>query len=418
MEIEMLNTTVMTPIATLDGNYTTDWEKAYASRTQWMRSSVIRELLKFTIQPDVISFAGGLPAPEFFPIREVREACEYVLAHQGFTALQYAPTEGYPVLQTILAEKMHKYGVPAEEENILITTGSQQALDLIGKVFIDPGDYVLSSEPTYVGAIQAWRAYGARFVTVPLDDDGMQVDEVEEVLKRYPVKFIYVLPNFHNPAGVTLSEERRYKLVEIAARYGVFIVEDDPYGELRYEGHDLVPMITLHKENVIYLCTLSKTLAPGLRIGWITAPSQVIKKLAQAKQGADLHTTTFTQYIAADILGRGLLREHVRKLRRVYKERRDVMLAAMEEFFPEGVKWTRPQGGLFLWVKMPEQVDAEKLLTKAVEEKVAFVPGFAFYPNGGGRNAMRLNFSNQPPERIREGIRRLANAIKLEIGAS
>jgi len=415
MDVGILTTEVMAPMSTLDGEYTTNWDEAYSSRTHRLRSSIIRELLKFAIQPDVISFAGGLPAPEFFPVREVKEACEYVLATQGTMALQYGPTEGYPVLRNILAEKMQRYGVPAEEENILITSGSQQALDLIGKVFIDPGDYVLTSEPTYLGAIQAWLCYGARFITVPMDEDGMVIEPMEEILQRYRVKFIYVLPNFHNPAGVTISEERRYRIVELAARYGVFIVEDDPYGELRYEGRDLVPLITLHKENVIYLCTLSKTLAPGLRIGWITAPSQVINKLVQAKQGADLHTSTFAQYIAADILGRGLLREHVRKLRRVYKERRDVMLSAMEGMFPEGVTWTRPEGGLFLWVTMPEQVDSERLLRKAVEEKVAFVPGYAFYPNGGGRNAMRLNFSNQPPERIREGIRRLANAIKAEL---
>ncbi len=413
MDVDVMTTQqVMAMPTSLDGQYTTNWEAMYASRMHRVRSSIIRELLKFAIQPDVISFAGGLPAPEFFPIREVREACEYILTHNGQLALQYGPTEGHPELRAILAEKMRKYGVPAEEENILITSGSQQALDLIGKVFIDPGDYILTSEPTYVGAIQAWVSYGARFLTVPMDDDGMLIEPMEEILQRHRVKFIYVLPNFHNPAGVTLSEERRYQIVELAARYGVFIVEDDPYGEIRFEGRDLVPLITLHKENVLYLCTLSKTLAPGLRIGWITAPSRVITKLVQAKQGADLHTSTFTQYVAADILGRGLLRQHVRKLRRVYKERRDAMLAAIEEFFPPGVKWTRPQGGLFLWVTMPEKVDSEELFKRAVEEKVAFVPGFAFYPNGGGRNAMRLNFSNQPPERIREGIRRLANAIK------
>ncbi len=414
MEVDIL-TEIKVPISVFDGKYTTNWEEAFASRTHKMASSIIRELLKFTVHPDVISFAGGLPAPELFPIREVREACEYILAHYGPASLQYGPTEGHPELRRLLAEKMQKYGVPAEEENILITTGSQQALDLVGKVFIDPGDYILTTEPTYVGAIQAWSAYGARFLTVPMDDDGILIEPMEKLLQKYKVKFIYVLPNFHNPAGVTISEERRHKIIELAARYGTFIVEDDPYGELRFEGQDLVPLITLHKENVIYLCTLSKTLAPGLRIGWVTAPSRVINKLVLAKQGADLHTATFPQFIAADILGRGLLKEHVRKIRRVYKERRDVMIQAMEEFFPEGITWTRPQGGLFLWVTMPEKVDSEKLLERAKEEKVAFVPGFAFYPNGGGRNCMRLNFSNQPPDRIREGIRRLANAIKAEL---
>ncbi len=407
------------PNSELDGQWTTNWDEIYSQRANKMTSSIIRELLKYTQQPDIISLAGGMPASEAFPIREVREACNYVLEKMGPQALQYGPTEGYPPLKEYLAESMQKYGIPAVQGNILLTNGSQQALDLIGKVFINEGDAVITGGPTYLGALQAWTLYGPRYLTVPLDENGMQVDHVEDILKREKVKFIYVLPNFHNPAGVTLSLERRHKLVQIAAKYGVFIVEDDPYGELRYEGEDIIPIIALHKENTIYLSTFSKTLSPGIRLGWIVAPERVIAKLVQAKQGADLHTGTFVQYIASDICNRGLLKQHVKYIRRLYRERRDVMLAAMEKYFPPGVTWIRPQGGLFLWVTLPKQVDTEKLLKIALEEeKVAFVPGTAFYPQGdsSGRHCMRLNFSNATPEQIEEGIRRLGKVLMHEFG--
>jgi len=400
----------------LDGKWTTDWELQYAERTQAMTSSLIRDLLKITQQPNVISFAGGMPAPEIFPVREFKEACAYILEHAGSQALQYGPTDGYPPLKEFLVEKMQKYGVPAEMENVFLTNGSQQALDLVGKVLINRGDVIVTEEPTYLGALQAWAPYGPRYVTVPLDDDGVQVDELEAVLKREKAKFIYVLPNFHNPASVTMTEERRVRLVEIASEYGVPIIEDDPYGELRFEGKDLTPIITLHKEDVIYLSTFSKTLAPGIRLGWVTAPGRVIDRLILAKQGADLHTSTFIQMVADDICQRGILKRHVRLIRSVYQERRDTMLAAMEEHFPEGVTWTRPQGGMFLWVKLPEHVDASELMKAALKEKVAFVPGTPFYPNGGGKNAMRLNYSNAQPDKIKEGIERLGRAMLREFG--
>jgi len=392
--------------------WTTDWEASMSKRSARMKSSVIRELLKWTMQPDMISFAGGLPAPELFPVREFREACDFTLEHCGPQALQYGTTEGYLPLREFLAESMQKYGVPAVPGNILMTNGSQQALDLIGRLFINNNDKILTDAPTYVGAIQAWRVYKPQFVTTPLDDDGMDPERVEKVLQQGQVKFIYVLPNFHNPAGTTIPYERRRRLVELAAKYGAFIVEDDPYGELRFEGEDVMPLVSMHKENVIYLSTFSKTLSPGIRLGWIVAPESVIARLVQAKQGADLHTSTFVQYLAHDIVERGFIKRHVRRIRTVYRERRDVMLAAMEEHFPPGVTWTRPQGGLFLWVRMPEHVDAEELLEVAVEEKVAFVPGVAFYPDGKeGRNCMRLNFSNANPEMIQEGIKRLGQAM-------
>jgi len=398
-----------------DGQYTTDWSSVLARRTENMRSSLIRELLKITQQPGVISFAGGLPAPEMFPVREFREACSHVLATEPDKALQYGPTQGYGPLLDYLAEQGQKYGVPSLAENILVTNGSQQALDLVGRVFIDPGDIILVGEPTYLGAIQAFRVYGPKFVTVPLDDDGMQVDLLEPILRRHPVKFIYVLPNFQNPAGTTMPVERRQELVRLAATYGAFIVEDDPYGELRFEGEDVPPIVSLHKENVIYLSTFSKTLAPGIRLGWVSAPSDTVAKLTQAKQGTDLHTGTFVQYLVNDICQRGLVKSHVRRIRRTYRERRDVMLDAMAEFFPPEVSWTRPQGGLFLWARLPASVDAERLFHVALEEQVAFVPGYAFYPNDGGHNAMRLNFSAMGPEQIVKGIRRLGRAIQREM---
>ncbi len=400
-----------------DGQYTTDWEGALARRTQWMQSSVIRELLKFTMLPDVISFAGGLPAPEVFPVRDFQEACRWVLEHDAEHALQYGPTEGYPPLKDYLIEAMSRYELPARQENLLFTNGSQQALDLLGRIFINEGDKIVVGLPTYLGALQAWNVYGPEYVTVREDDEGMCMDSLEKALEANPgTKFIYVLPNFHNPAGTTLSLECRYRLVELAARHGAFIIEDDPYGQLRFEGEDITPIFAMHKENTIYLSTFSKTLAPGLRLGWIVAPERVIARLVQAKQGADLHTSTLVQYLAYDICQRGLVRAHVRKIRDVYRERRDAMLRAMEQHFPPGVTWTRPQGGLFLWVRMPEDMDAEKLLKVAIEEKVAFVPGRAFYPGGSdGHCCMRLNFSYSAPPIIEEGIRRLGRAMKRQM---
>lgn len=397
------------------------WADRYAQRTQRIQSSAIRELLKLTEQPDVISFAGGLPAPEVFPVKEFQEACQKVLTEHGPQALQYSTTEGYRPLREMIARHTARYGIVVGPENILITSGSQQALDLIGKVFINPGDRVLVEKPTYLGALQAWNTYQAEYVTVPLDDDGMQTERLEDALRVGP-KFLYVLPNFHNPAGVTLSLERRKRLIELADHYGVPIIEDDPYGQLRYEGDHLPSLVVLDNEfqrhngapysgNVIYLSTFSKTLAPGLRLGWIIAPVAVIQKLVQAKQGADLHTSTFTQMVAYEVARGGFLDKHVRFIRQVYRERRDAMLAALERYFPEGVRWTRPQGGLFLWVILPEHLDAADVLKEAIKEKVAFVPGGPFHPDGSGKNTMRLNFSYMSPEKIEEGIKRLGRVL-------
>lgn len=403
------------------------WDHRYAQRMQRIKASAIRELLKLTEQPDVISFAGGLPAPEVFPIEEFKEACIRVLKEQGDFALQYGSTEGYLPLREMIARHTSRYGIQISPENVMITSGSQQALDLIGKVFINRGDRILVESPTYLGALQAWNIYGAEYVTVRTDDDGMVTEDIEEALRAGP-KFIYVLPNFQNPMGVTISQERREQLVEMADRYGVPIVEDDPYGQLRFEGKHLPAVEVIdartrvqnghYTGNVIYLSTFSKILAPGIRLAWIIAPPEVIRKLVLAKQGTDLHTATFNQVVAYEVGRHGFLDQHVKKICQVYKERRDVMLEALEEHMPEGVTWTHPQGGLFLWLRLPEQCDATELFPAAVKNKVAYVPGESFHPNGGGKNTMRLNFSYPTPEKINEGIARLGKMLKEEICAN
>jgi 2-aminoadipate transaminase len=399
----------------------TQWDHRYAHRTQKISSSVIREMLKITEQPDVISLAGGMPAPEVFPYDEVREACDRVLTNNGQYALQYGSTEGYLPLREMIARHTCRYGIDVSTENILITSGSQQALDLIGRIFINRGDHILVESPTYLGALQAWNAYGAEYVAVLSDENGMDTDQMVEALRMGP-KFIYVLPNFQNPTGATLPLERRKKLVELAEHYGVPIIEDDPYGQLRYSGEHLPAVFVLdnakhyngdhvYRGNVIYLSTFSKTLAPGLRIAWVIAPPEVIHKLVQAKQGADLHTATFNQYVAYEVARHGFLDQHIKVIRQIYSERRDVMLNALKKYMPPGVSWTHPEGGLFLWVTLPEQMDASALLPAAVKQKVAFVPGGPFHPDGGGANTMRLNFSNATPEKIEEAILRLSHVI-------
>ncbi len=407
----------------------TAWTSRYAQRTRSVKSSTIRELLKFTQQPEVISFAGGLPAPEVFPAQRFREACARVLEQQPQLALQYGATEGYEPLREMIARHIARYGIKAGTENVLITSGSQQALDLIGKLLINAGDRVLVEAPTYLGALQAFNVYGADYLSVPSDADGLRTEILEAALRSGP-KFMYVLPNFQNPGGTTLSEGRRHQLVLLADKYGIPIVEDDPYGQLRYEGEHLTPLVVLDRENlrrdngysignVLYLSTISKTLAPGLRLGWIVAPPEVISKLVQLKQGADLHSSTFGQMVAYEVARDNFLDEHVKVIRRVYRERRDVMLEALAQYFPPEVTWTRPAGGLFLWVTLPHGMDTAKLFKAAVEQNVAFVPGDCFYaPNGNQDEAMRhmrLNFSAAPPEQIREGIRRLSIAVKRQM---
>jgi 2-aminoadipate transaminase len=383
---------------------TNRWTDLYAERTQRLTSSAIRELLKLTQRPEVISFAGSV-------------------------ALQYGATDGYPPLREMIARHTARYGLRVQPENVLITTGSQQALDLIAKLFIDAGDRVVVDAPTYLGALQAFNLFGAAYLSIPRDDEGMRLDALKTALRAHP-KFMYLLPNFQNPTGLTMSLERRRAVVALAGKHNVPIVEDDPYGQLRYEGEHLPPLVALEREafpsrhangdalgHVIYLSTFSKILAPGLRLGWVVAPTEVITKLGQLKQGADLHSSTLAQVVAHEVARGGFLDRHIRVLRREYRLRRDVMLAALEANFPAewGVTWTRPAGGLFLLVCLPPGMDSHKLLEAALKENVAFVPGDSFFAADVDRaeanRYMRLNFSYAAPDLIREGIRRLAQAV-------
>ncbi|MCC6148429.1 MAG: PLP-dependent aminotransferase family protein [Anaerolineaceae bacterium] len=400
----------------------TPWQHRFAQRTQRMSSSTIRELLKLIQQPDIISFSGGYPAPEVFPVEEFQNACNVVLKDHGATALQYGATEGFTPLREFIASRAAAQSdIQVNVNNILITSGSQQALDLLGKIFINPGDRILVEDPTYLGALQAWNAYGAEYITIPSDENGMITETLEAAL-RYGPKFIYVLPNFQNPTGTTLALERRKQLAELADRYGVPIVEDDPYGQLRFEGEHLPTVEVVDRSlhatdhghytgNVIYLSTFSKILAPGIRLAWVIAPPEVISKLVQAKQGADLHTSTFNQMVAYEIARQGILESHLEIIKSTYKERRNIMLDCLSEHMPKGVHWTKPKGGLFLWITLPEGIDTAALMNDAIKEKVAFVPGAAFFSNGGGANTMRLNFSFSPPDKINEGIARLGRLI-------
>jgi 2-aminoadipate transaminase len=402
-----------------------NWSSHYAERTNRMKASAIRELLKLTEKPEVISFGGGMPAPEIFPVEEVGKACDRILKNFSDKALQYGTTEGYNPLREMLANDAKKRGLSCGIDNIIITSGSQQALDLLGKVFIDPGDRILVENPTYLGTLQAWNSYECNYITVKSDKFGMLPDSLEEQLKTSP-KLMYAIPNFQNPTGISFSLERRKKIVELADKYGVPIIEDDPYGRLRYDGEDIPTLAQLDSEmrgqtnsdyngNVIYLSTFSKILAPGIRLAWVIGPHEAVSKMAQAKQGVDLNTSTFNQLIAYEVGKDGFIDKHLEVIKRVYHERRDVMLDALDEHFPKSITWTRPEGGLFLWATLPEGNDAAELMKEALKENVAYVPGGSFHPLGGGDNTMRLNFSFSNPQTINEGIGRLARVLKTHL---
>ena len=384
----------------------------FAGRALELESSIIRDILKVTSQPEIISFAGGLPAPELFPIEGLRKACQKVLEEIGPAALQYSLTTGVPPLKRFLAERVSKQGFEVEESNIQVTAGSQQGLDLVGRLFVEPGSVVITEIPTYLGAIQAFNFYGAKYVSVPMDENGILIDQLEDKVKESKPRIIYIVPNFQNPSGITLSEERRHQLVEIAKRYEVPIIEDNPYGELRYAGKDVPSIQSIGGDYVIQLQTFSKIVSPGLRIGWISASKEIMALFERVKQSTDLHTNTFCQYVIAEFAKDGSLDRHIEELKVAYSERRQVMLNAMEQHFPEEVKWTKPEGGLFLWVELPRGMNSAELLDKAIEKKVAYVPGSPFYAQTKGENTMRLNFSNASPEKIVEGIRRLGQVIK------
>lgn len=386
----------------------------YAKRMDNIKASEIRELLKLTQRPDIISFAGGLPAPESFPVEEFIKISKEVLEHSGAQALQYGPTEGFEPLRAAIANRMKKVHVDLKPQNILITSGSQQGLDFAAKIFINPGDVIICESPTYLGAINAFKAYEPRFIEVCTDSEGMDMEELESVLKSEEnVKFIYAIPDFQNPSGRSWSLEKRKKLIELANKYDVAIIEDNPYGELRFEG-EILPAIKHFDTDgrVAFLGTFSKILCPGLRLGWVAADSEFLNKFILVKQGADLQSSTISQMETAKFFELYDIDTHIQKIIDLYRARRDVMMKTMEEEFPKEVTYTYPEGGLFTWVVLPEYMNARELAVKALELKVAYVPGGSFYPNGGNENTFRLNYSNMDEARIIIGIKALGKVIK------
>ncbi|MBS0660474.1 MAG: PLP-dependent aminotransferase family protein [Verrucomicrobia bacterium] len=380
-----------------------------------MRPSTIREILKITAQPEIISFAGGLPAPELFPVEAVRAAADRVLRDSGPEALQYGPSEGFAPLREWIAAEVQGRGVRAQASEVLITNGSQQVLDLTGKIFLDPGDAVLTENPTYLAAIQAFQTLEAKFVPVPTDEHGLIPEAIPELIAQHRPKFLYTIPTFQNPTGITLIAERRQKLARLAAEHRLLIIEDDPYGKLRYRGAEIPPIKHWDEAGqVLYASTFSKTIAPGLRLGWVVAPAEIFHQLLIVKQASDLHTSSFDQRVAYAYLTQNDQAAHLEKIRSAYGARFDLMDETLRAEMPPGFRWTRPEGGMFLWITGPAELDGMALLPKAVEKKVAFVPGRDFFPSGGGTNFLRLNYSNSTPERIREGVRRLAELCRSE----
>jgi 2-aminoadipate transaminase len=381
----------------------------FAQRMSGVRVSAVREILKATEQPDVISFAGGLPAPELFPVDDVLAATERVLRETGASALQYSTTEGFAPLREQFADISRARGIGCTADDILITTGSQQPLDLAGKLFIDAGDCILTESPTYLAALQAFRVYQARFVAVPTDELGLIPEALPALIERERPKFLYTIPNFQNPTGVTLSADRRRTLYAIAARYGLIVVEDDPYGALRYAGTHIPAIKSLDTEGiVIYNSTVSKTIAPGLRIGWTIAAPEIRRRMTIVKQATDIHTSTLDQRIVHRYLADFDSAAHIERIRASYGERFRIMDACLRETMPEGYVWTHPEGGMFLWVTCREGVNTQDLMPEAMASKVLFVPGRDFFTSDTGQRYMRLNFSNATPDQIRIGIGRLA----------
>jgi 2-aminoadipate transaminase len=389
----------------------------FAKRMSRIGVSVVREVLKVTERPEIISFAGGLPAPELFPIEAIAEGHAKVFRDSGTAALQYSTTEGWTPLREWIADRLkNRRGIQTTAEQILITSGSQQGIDLVAKIFLEPGDKVLVENPCYLAALQAFSAYEADFVAVESDDFGMRVDQVEEAIKRENPKLIYIVADFQNPKGTTLSLERRHHLLEISRRYRIPIVEDNPYGALRYRGKRLPVLASLDEEGlVIYLSTFSKTLSPGMRIGWIAATKEINQMLVIAKQATDLHTNTIAQRAVAKTLENFDYDGHISTLCQVYGERCLTMIDAITKHFPAETKWTKPEGGLFLWAELPEGLSGVELLEAALKERVAFVPGAPFFATQPKSNFIRLNFSNSKPEMIEEGIARLGRVIKAHI---
>ncbi|WP_251213180.1 PLP-dependent aminotransferase family protein [Adlercreutzia murintestinalis] len=393
-----------------------------AQRIHMMRSSPVRDLFSAATRDDVISLSGGMPDVRLLPADEVDRAVAAALAdvNDRSVALQYGSTDGRPGMRAVVCDIVRDIGIRCKPENVILTSGAQEALDLIGKTFIDPGDIILAEGPTYLGALQAFSAYQPDVHCIECDDDGMRMDLLEAELERIGhdnprLKFAYVIPNFQNPSGVTMSAERRRRLVELSHEYGFLIVEDDPYGRIRFEGGHQIPLKALD-DQVIYLGTISKVFAPGLRVGWIVAPRHVLSKINLVKQGADLCGSSLDQAVVQHYFTDTPWQRTLQRFISVYTERRDAMLAALEEHFPAEARWTHPEGGLFVWVTLPEYVDTGSMLAEALDAGVTYVPGDSFYPGAsGGKNCMRINFSYESPENITEAIRRLAEVIEARL---
>ncbi|MGE5629448.1 MAG: PLP-dependent aminotransferase family protein [Solirubrobacterales bacterium] len=387
----------------------------FSDRATKLKASEIRELLKLAEMPEIISFAGGLPAPELFPVQEMKEVLMEVMDTDGRAALQYGPTDGINALrEVIVTQRMPKVGINnVKAEEIAVTTGSQQGLEFSAKIFLNKDDVVICESPSYLGAVNAFKAYEPKFVEVPCDEHGMIMDELEKALIANPqAKFIYIIPDFQNPTGRTLPVERRKIIAELAAKYKMPVVEDGPYSELIFEGEVFPSIKSFDKEGwVIYLGTFSKTFAPGIRIGWIYASPEILNKYIIIKQGADLQCSSLDQRAVALFMKKHNLDEHIEKIIKVYRGRRDLMLDSMEKYFPAGVKFTKPRGGLFAWVELKEGLDAAEIMQECLKENVAYVPGGSFFPNGGNANFFRMNFSCMNEEKIVEGVKRLGKVL-------
>jgi 2-aminoadipate transaminase len=395
-----------------------NYDQFLSNNAKAMKRSEIRELLKLTAKPGIISFAGGLPAPDLFPVDDIKEMSRIVMEREGKTALQYGPTEGDNRLREELAKLMNKDGVNITSNHILIVTSSQQGLDLTGKIFVNPGDVVMTSRPTYVGAIQAFNSYGAKMIGIEQDEEGTQTALLEAEIEKLAIKgikpkFIYEIPDFQNPSGITMSLKRRKDLIRIAEKYDLIVVEDSPYRQLRFEGKTEPSLIGMNSERILSLYTFSKILLPGFRLGWMAGPNELIQKAVTAKQSVDLCSPPFNQAILYEYLNRGLLEKQIAVIIKAYREKRDFMLDKLAKYMPKlpGLKWTQPHGGLFLWVTMPESIDAGEMFHSAIDKKVAYVVGTAFYPDGGGSNSFRMNFSYSSMAEIEEGVKRLAEVI-------
>lgn len=386
----------------------------FSKRVPAPGTDTVGTILKAAADPQIISFAGGLPAPELFPVKAMKKAVDTVFDTHGQEAMQYGAAKGVTALRELIVDYVkEKEQVAAKLENVLVTTGSEQVIDLVGKAFVNPGDVVLVEQPAYLCAIDVFRSYGAKFVGIPMDDQGMKVDELEKALKAHPdAKLIYTVPNFQNPTGTTMAEDRRRKLAELAAKYDVYVLEDNPYGQIRFAGQSVPAVKSFdHDDHVLYMGTFSKILAPGFRLGWVVGPKEVVDALTVLKQSADLHTDNLVQYAVVEFFKQNDVDEHIKQISDLYGKRKQLMMEGMQEYFPKGVKYTNPEGGMFLWVTVPGVDDTVAVFKNCLKHNVAFVPGDPFYAGKPEPGTFRLNYSNMHEDKIKVGLKRLGAAL-------